>query len=228
MTSKTAHRAKLAFVIAAAGSSRRFGSDKVSEMLAGRTVLECSIASLRKAIPDTPVVVVVAPERVTHWRAILNSCEVIAGGPRRQDSVRLGVERAAESGAEIVAVHDGARPLVHPTDIVKVIEALGDGAAAILCEGVFDTVKRVDVDGMIIETIDRDHLRLAQTPQVFRVAALQAAWRNQDSSRAFSDEASMIEAGDGGVRCVVADFPNPKLTISGDLELVRLMAEKER
>ncbi len=226
MTSKTAHRAKLAFVIAAAGSSRRFGSDKVSEMLAGRTVLECSIASLRKAIPDTPVVVVVAPERVTHWRATLSSCEVIAGGPRRQDSVRLGIERAAESGAEIVAVHDGARPLVHSKDVVRVIDALGDGSAAILCCGISDTVKRVNGDDMIVETIDRDSLRLAQTPQVFRVAALKTAWKTQDPSNDFSDEASIIEANGGKVRCIMAEHPNPKLTTSGDLDLLRLMLGK--
>lgn len=219
---------RIAVVIAAAGSSRRFGSDKLSEMLGGRTVLECSIASLRAAIPGAPVVVVVAPDRVTRWRAALNACEVIAGGPRRQDSVRLGIEKAAASGAEIVAVHDGARPLVHPADVVRVIDALGDGAAAILCAGVSDTVKRVDGDGMIIETIDRDRLRLAQTPQVFRLAALRAAWREQDPAREFGDEASMIEIGDGGVRCVMAGFPNPKLTTPGDLELVRLMAEKKR
>ena len=221
---KTADQAKLAVVIAAAGRSERFGSDKVSEMLGGRTVLECSIDSLRKALPTAPLMVVVRDDRVNHWRATLSSCEVIAGGPRRQDSVRLGIEKAAELGAEIVAVHDGARPLVHPNDVARVIDALGDGAAAILCGGISDTVKRVDGDDVIVETIDRDRLRLAQTPQVFRVAALRTAWKTQNPSNDFSDEASMIEADGGEVRCVMAEHPNPKLTASGDLDLVRLMA----
>jgi 2-C-methyl-D-erythritol 4-phosphate cytidylyltransferase len=226
MTSKTAHRAKLAVVIAAAGSSRRFGLDKLAAPLGEATVLECSIEALRSALPTAPLVVVVHEDRVDHWRATLSSCEVIAGGPRRQDSVRLGVEKAAELGAENVAVHDGARPLVHPTDIVKVIDVLGDGAAAILAAEISETVKRIDNDGVIVETIDRDRLRLAQTPQVFQVAALKAAWRNLDPSHNFSDEASMIEAGGGEVRCVMSKYPNPKLTTSGDLDLVRLMTGK--
>ena len=217
---------KLAIVIAAAGRSARFGSDKLAAFLGKGTVLECSIQALRTALPTSLMVVVVEDDRVDHWRAELSSCEVIGGGPRRQDSVRLGIERAAELGAEIVAVHDGARPLIHPNDVSRVIDALGDGAAAILCDGVSDTVKRVDGDNVIVETIDRDRLRLAQTPQVFRIAALRNAWKTQDPSRDFSDEASMIEAGGGKVRCVMAEHPNPKVTASGDLDLVRLMEGK--
>lgn len=219
------HR-ELAVVVAAAGRSERFGVDKLAASLGGATVLERSIEALRTALPTAPLVVVVNENLVDHWRATLSSCEVIAGGPRRQDSVRLGIERAAELGAEIVAVHDGARPLIHPTDVFRVIDALGDGAAAILCGGISDTVKRVDGEDVIVETIDRDRLRLAQTPQVFRVAALKTAWKTQDPSNDFSDEASMIEADGGEVRCIMAEHPNPKLTASGDFDLVRLMVEK--
>ena len=222
--SPTADHPELAVVIAAAGRSERFGSDKLAAPLGEATVLQCSIEALRAALPAAPLMVVVRDDRVNHWRATLSSCEVIAGGPRRQDSVRAGIEKAAELGAEIVAVHDGARPLVHPNDVARVIDALGDGDAAILCGGISDTVKRVDGDDVIVETIDRDRLRLAQTPQVFRVAALRTAWKTQDPSNDFSDEASMIEADGGEVRCVMAEHPNPKLTASGDLDLVRLMA----
>ena len=215
--------ANLAVVIAAAGRSVRFGSDKLAASLGGATVLERSVGALRAALPTSPMVVVVDDDRVDHWRESLSSCEVIAGGPRRQDSVLLGIDRAAELGSEIVAVHDGARPLIHPDDVIKVIDALGGGAAAILCGGVSDTVKRIDGDDVIVETIDRDCLRLAQTPQVFRVAALRQAWKTQDASRDFSDEAAILEAGGCEVRVVVANHPNPKLTTLGDLELMRLM-----
>jgi len=218
---------RLAVVIAAAGRSERFGVDKLAASLGGATVLEHSVEALRAALPAAPLMVVVRDDRVNHWQATLSSCEVIAGGPRRQDSVRLGIEKAAELGAEIVAVHDGARPLIHPNDVARVIDALGDGAAAILCCGISDTVKRVDGDDVIVETIDRDSLRLAQTPQVFRVAALKSAWKTEDPSNDFSDEASMIEADGGEVRCVMAEHPNPKLTASCDLDLVRLMAGRE-
>jgi len=226
LNSDHAGKPNLAVVIAAAGRGVRFGSDKLAAPLGKTTVLQRSIEALRMALPAAPLVVVVDGDRVDHWRATLSSCEVIGGGPRRQDSVRIGIESAAELGAEIVVVHDGARPLVHPDDVIRVIDALGDGVAAILCDGVSDTVKRVDGDNVVVETIDRDRLRLAQTPQVVRVAALRYAWKTQDPSHNFSDEASMIEAGGGEVRCVMAEHPNPKLTVSGDLDLLRMMEGK--
>ena len=217
---------KFCFVCVGAGRGRRFGSDKLSEKLGDRTVLETSIAALRTAVPTAPLVVVVAPEAVEQWRGIVesefSSIDVVAGGNRRQDSVRLGVARAVDGGAEIVAIHDAARPLVHPDDIRKLIDAMGDATAAILVAEVCDTVKRVDEEGIIRETVDRGPLRLAQTPQVFRVSALEDAWRKQGPSGEWSDEAMLLEINGCEVRSVVADHPNPKLTTAGDLEMARL------
>ena len=217
---------KLTLICVGAGSGRRFGSDKVSEMLGDRSVLETSIAALRTAVPEAPLVVVVAPESVEHWRGVVeanfSSVDVIAGGDRRQDSVHLGVARAVDGGAEMVAIHDAARPLVHPDDIRKLINVMGDATAAILVAEVCDTVKRVDEEGIIRETVDRGPLRLAQTPQVFRVSALEAAWRRLGLSGEWSDEAALLEADGCCVRSVVADHPNPKLTTTGDLEMARL------
>ncbi len=215
----------LAIVIAAAGRSRRYGAEKLAEKLGRSTVLETSVAALRGVIPDAPVVAVVVPERVEYWRAVFEPLgpimTVVPGGPRRQDSVRLGVERVAGLGAEIVAIHDGARPLIHPDDATRVIDALGEGPATVLCAEVRDTVKRVDHRGVVVETIDRGSLRLAQTPQVFRVSALEAAWRRQDQSREWTDEAGLLEADGCTVRVVVSKHPNPKLTTVSDLELMR-------
>jgi len=225
--SKLPDQLQLTIVIAAAGCGDRFGADKMSERLGDRTVLETTVAALRTAIPATPVVVVVASDTLDDWRAILESDSpktvVIAGGPRRQDSVRLGVERAVEWGAELVAVHDGARPLIHSEDVKAVVGVMGDASAAILCARVCDTVKRIGGEGLICETLDRDHLRLALTPQVFRVAALESAWQRQDLSREWSDEAALIEADGRLVRCATAEHPNPKITTAADLEFVRMI-----
>ena len=192
--------------------------------------METSMAALTNALPETPMILVVEPGRVDHWDSVLggetSDLVVIGGGERRQDSVRLGVEMAAKRGAEVVMVHDAARPLVHPDDVIWVVDALGDADGAILCAPVVETVKRVDSNGMIRETVSREQLRFAQTPQVFRVEALAAAWVGQDFDHEWTDEASMIEAGGGKVRCVMAEHPNPKLTTSGDLDLVRLMEGK--
>jgi 2-C-methyl-D-erythritol 4-phosphate cytidylyltransferase len=214
-------------VIAAAGRGGRFGSDKMSERIGRRTVLETAVSALREAIPTAPMVVVVASEKLEEWRAILESDSpvtvVIAGGERRQDSVRIGVEAAADSGADVVAIHDGARPSIHPDDVERVMDSLGDADAVILAAPIRDTVKRINADGVIVETIDRDALRLAQTPQVFRVAALRDAWERQDPASEWSDEAAMVEADGGVVRSVLADHPNPKITTTADLEIIRAM-----
>ena len=214
---------KLAVVIAAAGRSRRCGFDKLAASLGGATVLERSVGALRAALPTSPTVVVVDDDRVDHWRYCLSSCEVIAGGPRRQDSVRLGVEKAAELDAEIVAIHDGARPLVHPEDVTRVIESLGGGDAVILCARVTDTIKRVAASELVEETVERDRLRLAQTPQVFRIAALEAAWGRQDPTSVWTDEAALLEIAGGKVLTVISNHANPKLTTAEDLKLMRLM-----
>lgn len=222
-----ADRAKLALVCVGAGRGLRFGSNKLVAELGRRTVLETSLAALRTAVPDSPMVVVVAPEAVEDWREILAPeiaiTEVIAGGSRRQDSVRLGVEWAARADVDVVAVHDAARPLVHPDDIRRLIDAMGEASAAILVAKVSDTVKQVDQQGIIRATIDRRDLRMAQTPQVCRVAALEAAWRRQDWSREWSDEAALLEADSCEVRTLAAEHPNPKITTADDLRLARLL-----
>jgi 2-C-methyl-D-erythritol 4-phosphate cytidylyltransferase len=221
---------KLAFVCVGAGSGRRFGADKLAEPLGDSTVLESSVASLATAFPEAPLVVVVASDRLEHWRSELATsfprAELVAGGDRRQDSVRVGVGRAAGLGAEVVAVHDAARPVVHPDDVRTVVQELGDADAAVLCETIGDTVKRVDHDGVIRETISRNQLRLARTPQVVRIEVLERAWESQGLDRAWPDEAAVLERAGFEVRCVLARHPNPKLTTVNDLALIRsLMGE---
>ncbi len=213
---------RLAIIVAAAGSSRRFGADKLAARLGGRTVLEHAVARLREAIPDAPLVVVVAADQLDHWRATLArsdpDIELRVGGARRQDSVRLGVGHVAHRRPELIAVHDAARPLVHPDDVRSVVAAVAEADAAMLCAEVFDTVKQVDDGGRVAATIDRRSLRLAQTPQIVRAAALERAWLRQGLIREWTDEAMLVEADGGEVRAVVGRHPNPKLNTPGDLE----------
>jgi 2-C-methyl-D-erythritol 4-phosphate cytidylyltransferase len=211
----------LAIVIAAGGESRRFGSDKLAAMLGSRTVLEHAVAALRGVLPDALMLVVVASDRIDHWRTVLGrshpEVELCAGGVRRQDSVRLGVEHLAGRRPELVVVHDAARPLIHPDDVRSVVAAAAGADAAMLCAEVSDTVKRVDDGGWVVGTLDRRPLRLAQTPQVVRTATLERAWRRQDLGREWTDEAMLVEADGGTVRSVSARHPNPKLNTPGEL-----------
>ena len=133
----------------------------------------------------------------------------------------MGVETAAANGAEVVLVHDAARPLVHPDDIRGVLLALGGADGAILSAPVPDTVKRTARDGSVIGTVSRDDLRLAQTPQVFRVASLVEAWERVDPEHEWTDESALLELAGMRVRSVVAGHPNPKLTTESDLQLMQ-------
>jgi len=214
---------KLAIVIAAAGSGRRFGTDKLTVALAGKSVLETAIERLREALPDVPTIAVVSSNSVDMWQQVLGVDQVVAGGDRRQDSVRIGVDAALALGIDTVLIHDGARPLVDADDIRAVVGAIEGVDGAVLSEPVTDTVKRVGEGNMVIETIDRGSLRLAQTPQVFRVAALEDAWAVCDLDREWSDEAAMLEAAGRTVHAVAAGHSNPKITTAADLELIRAL-----
>jgi len=219
----------LALVCVGGGSSSRFGGDKLAASLGRRCVFASAIAALARAFPEAAIVVVVPGDRLSVWRDRLQpdfpEARLIAGGPRRQDSVRAGVELVVEGGAEVVAVHDAARPLVHPDDVRAVVAALGEASGAILSSRVTDTVKRADEDGMVVATVPREELLFAQTPQVFQTSALMDAWRTIDPVREWTDESALLEWAGFPVRCVVAAHPNPKLTTEVDLVHIRsLMA----
>jgi 2-C-methyl-D-erythritol 4-phosphate cytidylyltransferase len=221
----------LVLVCVGGGRGERFGSDKLAELVGGRSIFDLSLTALQRAFPNAPLVVVTPTHRLDHWQRELREyfpdARFVTGGARRQESVRAGVELAVNLGAEIVAVHDAARPLVDPRDIKGVVWALGDAAGAVLCGRVTDTVKRIDGDGLVRYTVDRGELRLAQTPQVFRVAALQRAWQEVDQDRTWTDEAAMLESVGMPVRSVVAQRPNPKLTTEEDLVLIRALSRAE-
>jgi 2-C-methyl-D-erythritol 4-phosphate cytidylyltransferase len=215
----------LALVCVGAGSSSRFGGDKLAELLGSQTVFARAITSLNQAYPEAQLVVVVPGHLLEEWRDRLQpefpDARFVAGGKRRQDSVRAGIELAIDGGAKIVAVHDAARPMVHPEDVRAVVSGLGEAAGSILCSRVTDTVKRAGEDGLVDNTVSRDDLLLAQTPQVFRVAALQEAWDATDPEREWTDESTLLEWAGLPVRAVLAEHPNPKLTTDADLLLVR-------
>lgn len=220
--------ARVGLVCVAAGRGRRFGGDKLGQLLGGRPVLEVSLRALVAACPGAPLVIVVAPERVAEWRERLGpelpDARWVPGGELRQDSVRAGIRAAVAQGCDTVCVHDAARPLVHRDDVRAVVAAVGgDVDGALLCREVADTVKRVDSDHLVVETVPREALRLALTPQVVRVAAYESAWQRVGGGRLWTDESALLEAAGFRVRAVVATHPNPKLTAPDDLDLVRAL-----
>jgi 2-C-methyl-D-erythritol 4-phosphate cytidylyltransferase/2-C-methyl-D-erythritol 2,4-cyclodiphosphate synthase len=162
----------------AAGRGARFGGDKLAARLGARTVLEHAVGAVRAPFPKAPVVLVVRPDAVDDAAAVWRprGVRVVAGGERRQDSVRNGVEALALGDDAVVVIHDAARPFVPPADVVAVAAAALETGAALLVAPVVDTVKRLGGDGTVAGTVPREGLVRALTPQAFTAATLRRAW----------------------------------------------------
>ena len=183
-------------------------------MLAGRPMLEWSLDALRAA-PSVERVVVAVPPGMRYPGAV-------TGGSSRSHSVRNAL--AAAGDAEVVVVHDAARPLVDADLVERCLDALDGGADAVIAAApVTDTVKEA-ADGIVVRTLDRSRLWAVQTPQVFRRAALEDALDQPDDVLATaSDDAGLVEARGGAVRVVESSPRNFKVTTATDLKLAELL-----
>ncbi len=219
-------------VVPAAGKGTRLGSNlpKALIPIASKPMIVWTVTALEQA-PIVNAIVIVAPndfvdnfERLRNENGWKKVVAIVAGGSDRQQSVWNGLQ-AMPSETEWVIVHDAARPLVKPSLIVAVWEAaneIGTGAiAALPCS---DTVKRT-LDGVLIaETLDREQIWLAQTPQVFAADLLKEAHEQaiKDGCSA-TDDAMLVERLGVPIRLVLGDPTNIKVTHSLDLMLAELL-----
>ena len=208
-------------IVVAAGRSERMGGiDKVFASLAGRPLLVWTLAAFKKCAEIDQVVVVAAPESVDRVRALgaeWRFTKLMAGGPggaTRQQSVRAGIDAAAE--AAIVAIHDAARPLVTPELIARGVALARESGAALCAVPSRDTVKDVEGDPPVVaSTPDRARAWLAQTPQVFdRALLLDAHTRATNDA---TDDSALVEATGHRVRVYEGDYANLKVTSPDDL-----------
>ncbi|MBQ90814.1 MAG: 2-C-methyl-D-erythritol 4-phosphate cytidylyltransferase [Acidimicrobiaceae bacterium] len=202
-------------VVVAAGSSERFGADKQSADLVGRTVLERSVDA---AGDSDGVVVVVAPAVVGEVTERLGGSvhAVVAGGATRSASVRAGLAVVPDV-ANVVLVHDGARPLASRDLFARVVAAVEAGADAVVPGvPVNDSLRRVD------GAVDREGMMAVQTPQGFPAATLRAAHAGGADA---SDDATLVEAYGGSVVVVDGEADNLKVTRPVDLLVARQVLE---
>ena len=214
-------------IIAAAGSGRRLGAAVPKQLLelGGRTILERSIDAFASH-PRIDEVIVVLPRELVEtppgWMAA-RRVRLVAGGERRQDSVANAFD-AVDRRTEVVLVHDAARPFVSHDLISRSIDAAAAHGAAIVAQPVRDTVKRVAGSGAaahVVETLARDAIFLAQTPQAFRRAVLGEAVALGRTGIDATDEAALAERAGHSVHIVEGSAENVKITTAEDLELAR-------
>lgn len=207
-------------VIVAAGESRRMGGiDKVFVPLRGRPLVAHSLRAFNESPLVDRIVLVVGAARVEEARRLVQSgnfrkAGVCAGGARRQDSVRNGLEALA--ACDYVLIHDGARPCVTPSLIKDGLEAARETGAAIAAVPVKDTVKVVS-DGVVQSTLDRSALWAIQTPQVFSYELALRAHRLCKED--VTDDAAMVERLGVPVRVYIGSYENLKVTTPDDLLL---------
>lgn len=220
-------------LVPAAGRGERFGGDIRKQLveIEGRPVLAWAIerllgagaASVAVALPGALVPGaeenLLSDERV-RW---------VVGGETRQASVAACLAVCPAGERELVVIHDGARPVVHPEDVARCVAALADHDGAVLGRSVSDTLK-LAAGGEIQGTVDRAYLFRAETPQVFSRALFERALE-QARADAFAgtDEASLVERLPGvRIAAVEAEHPNPKLTTRADLGLVAALLRYDR
>ena len=218
---------RVAALIVAAGSGRRFGSAKQFALLRGRTLVEWCLEAFGSH-PRVGDIVLVLPEadlRPDLGRAYPKVRAVVGGGRERQDSVRQGFARLDPTATDLVLIHDGVRPLVGADLITRVIDAAAESGAAAPGLALEETIKEVE-GSLIRRTIDRTGLARVQTPQGFSYALLKEALASalcQDFRG--TDEAMLVERLGRPVTLVKGDPRNIKVTTPLDLKMAEAFLE---
>lgn len=216
-------------IIVAAGSGTRFAGDKPKQFaeILGKPLIFYTLDKFQFCESVDEIVLVLAEgaidgfERTQFRSSVTKLGKIVAGGATRAGSVQNGLA-AVDSRAAIVAIHDGARPLVGVDEIASTIKKASETGAACLVGEVTDTIKTIRGDE-IAATLDRTKLRRALTPQAFRVDVLRRAFQLGDISNAVTDECYLVEKLGHPISYVEGSSRNIKVTRREDLLLAEIL-----
>lgn len=227
---------KCCAVIAAAGQSTRMGGGISKQFLPllGIPAIVWTLKAFDEAATVEHVVVVCREEDIEHMKKCVDRYHikkvtaVISGGHSRQESVSAGV-RQLEPGTDIIAIHDGARPLVKPQEIDACVrDAVRTGASA-LGTPLKDTIKRIDSSQCVLSTPAREELWAVQTPQVFRLDLYRRALQKAETDRKdYTDDCQLVEQLGVRVHLCKGSYDNIKLTTEEDLVIAQVILEQRR
>jgi 2-C-methyl-D-erythritol 4-phosphate cytidylyltransferase len=218
---------KVGAVIAAAGSSQRMGNvDKLFAPLEGKPLLAWSVDTCQRCSLVEQIVVALNDENLELGQKLKeerswSKVTICPGGARRQDSVREGLLKLKD--CHWVLIHDGARPFLTLDLIENGLEAARETGAAVAAVPVKDTIKLADSEGWVGETLARDKLWAAQTPQIFRLEMITQAYEKLRTE--VTDDAAVVEQLGHKVKLYMGDSNNIKVTTPGDLALAQLIAQ---
>ncbi|HMQ02443.1 MAG TPA: 2-C-methyl-D-erythritol 4-phosphate cytidylyltransferase [Pyrinomonadaceae bacterium] len=217
-------------IIVAAGTGSRFNSETPKQFLEilGKPVIRHTLERFEAAPSVDSIVLVLAKEQVSRFdkMPMRKLSSVVAGGKTRAQSVLNGLNAAGEK-CSLVVVHDGARPLVSVDEIERTIARAKETGAACLVAPVTDTIKSVS-GGEIVDTLDRDNLRRALTPQAFTIEILKKAFEGVDLNESITDECFLVEKIGLSVAIVEGSSRNIKITHPEDLILAEALLRADR
>ncbi|MBW1800609.1 MAG: 2-C-methyl-D-erythritol 4-phosphate cytidylyltransferase [Deltaproteobacteria bacterium] len=227
---------KIGAVIPAAGMGVRMGSRNPKQFLdlCGRPMLVVTLETFQNCPHIDGIILVVPVDKVDACREnivqpyrLTKVTQVVAGGEKRQDSVKLGIE-ASEGIYERIMIHDGVRPLV-PGSLIDRVAAEGRHHRAVIpALPSKETVKSVDDDGFVLKTHDRNRIWHVQTPQLFLYVDILAAHQQavREGWETVTDDAFLLEKTGIPVKVIEGSEENIKITTPGDLELARLILNR--
>ncbi|SDZ22078.1 2-C-methyl-D-erythritol 4-phosphate cytidylyltransferase [Tindallia californiensis] len=225
---------KIAVIIVAGGGGKRMNSPVPKQflMVHKKPVLAHSIQPFNES-PRVHQMILVVPEKDAEYCRINiveryqfhKATKIVAGGSERIDSVRKGLE-AVEGKVDYIAIHDGARPLIHQEDIERVFDKALETGGAILASRMTDTVKKIKGKGEVVGTLPRSELMLAQTPQIFCAEWLKNAYQRFPKDKEATDDASVLEYAGYSVHTVCGKHVNSKMTTSEDLKFAAYILEQ--
>ncbi len=197
------------------------GFDKLLAPLGGKPVLRHSIEAFL-AIPELNELILVTDQaRFDACTEGLNLCQIkrVDGGSERHHSVSAGLAHVSDT-SELIAVHDGARPLISPEQIQRCLDVAADQQAASSARRITETLKRADAQGRAAEPVDRTDLWAMETPQAFQASLLRAAYQKVLGEELLvTDEVSAVECLEIRTVLVENPLPNLKITFPQDLPL---------
>ena len=213
-------------IIAAGGKGTRMGCPKQLLKINGKETLLRTILAFKEVKRVKEIIVVTTPETFKVVSKKVKGLKFAPAGKERIESVKNGLKEVAKE-ASLIAVQDGARPLVEPKHIEACLQAAQKDKAAVLGVFVKDTIKVVK-DGKVVKTLKRAELFAAQTPQCYRAKVLKDALSKYGDRILATDESQLVEKLGIKITAVTGDYGNLKITTPEDLIIANALCKKKK
>ncbi len=227
---------RVSAIIAGGGSGKRMlsGENKLFIEISGTPVLAMTISAFESTDLIDEIIIVMPSDEIDRTRDLVKKYSfkkvsgIIPGGPTRQDSVFNGIQ-AVLPDADIIAIHDGARPFVTKEIIVRTVNEAKMSGAAVAAVPVKDTIKTVDAGSIITGTLDREMLWQAQTPQAFSAALIKGAHgRAHKVGLSATDDSRLVERLGENVKVVNGSYENIKITTPEDIKIAEVILRSRK